>query len=330
MAHTAEQHQSGTETAPGTGSLQGPDVRVWLNGRIVTADEARLPHLTHAFHYGLAAFEGIRSYQQRPGQGAIFRLREHIKRLLDSAHIATIDAGLRFTLDELCSACVETLKANRLDAAYLRPVVYIGEGAMGIGARDNPIHVMIAAWKWGAYLGEEGLQRGIKAKISAFQRPGHATVMSKAKITGQYVNSIMAKREAMACGADEAILVNEQGYIAEASGENLFMVQQGRLVTPPLGMNILAGITRATILQVARDLGVETVERMFARDELYCAEEVFLTGTAAEVTPVREVDGRRIGAGSRGPLTEQLQRRYFETVLGREARYASWLTPYSI
>lgn len=305
-------------------------VMVWQNGRIVTSEVARLPHLTHSFHYGLAAFEGIRAYRQSPGHGAIFRLKDHIKRLLDSAHIATIDVGLGYDMDQLCRACVDVLRANGLDEGYLRPVIYVGEGAMGIGAKDNPIEVMIAAWKWGAYLGEEGLRNGIRAKISAFQRPGHATVMSKAKITGQYVNSIMAKREAVACGADEAILLNEQGYITEASGENLFMVQSGRLVTPPLGMNILAGITRATILQIARDLGMETVERQFARDELYCADEVFLTGTAAEVTPVRTVDGRQIGTGTRGPLTEQLQRRYFETVQGREASYASWLTPYKV
>ncbi len=330
MSHTPNPTATEPGTVEGSASLQKPDARVWLNGRIVTAEEARLPHLTHSFHYGLAVFEGIRSYEQRPGQGGVFRLREHIKRLFDSAHIATIDSGLKFTVDEVCQACVDTLRANNLDSGYLRPVIFVAEGAMGIGARDNPIHVMIAAWKWGAYLGEAGLQRGIAAKISAFQRPGHATVMSKAKINGQYVNSIMAKREAVACGADEAILLNEQGYVTEATGENLFMVQQGKLVTPPLGMNILAGITRATILHIARDLGIETVERQFARDELYCADEVFLTGTAAEVTPVREVDGRRIGAGARGPLTEQLQRRYFETVQGREPRYASWLTPYSI
>ncbi|MSQ81373.1 MAG: branched-chain amino acid transaminase [Myxococcales bacterium] len=307
-----------------------PDVRVWLNGSIVDAQAARLPHLTHSFHYGLAAFEGIRAYETASGQGAVFRLHDHCKRLVNSAHIATLDAGLQFTAQDIADGCVQALQANKLAAGYLRPVIYIADGAMGIGAAANPIHVLIAAWKWGAYLGEEGLRNGIAAKISAFQRPGHATVMSKAKITGHYVNSILAKREALACGADEAILLNEQGYVTEASGENIFMVQDGVLITPPLGLNILGGITRATILKMARDLGVPTEERLFARDELYCADEVFLTGTAAEVTPVREVDGRKIGAGGRGPLTTQLQRAYFEVVQGRNADYARWLTPFSV
>lgn len=307
-----------------------PDVRVWLNGRIVDADGARLPHLTHSFHYGLAAFEGIRAYQVAPGQGAVFRLREHCRRLVDSAHIATLDIGLEYSVDDLAAACVAALQANNLAEGYLRPVIYIADGAMGIGASGNPIHVLIAAWKWGAYLGEEGLRNGIRAKISAFQRPGHATVMSKAKITGHYVNSILAKREALACGADEAILLNEQGYVTEASGENIFMVQNGVLITPPLGMNILGGITRATILQMARDLGMPAEERLFARDELYCADEVFLTGTAAEVTPVRVVDGRKIGVGFRGPITERLQSAYFDVVKGRNAKYGDWLTKFSI
>lgn len=306
-----------------------PDVRVWLNGQIVTAEQARLPHLTHSFHYGLAAFEGIRAYQTADGQGAVFRLADHCKRLVNSAHIATLDVGLQYSAEQIAQGCVEALQANHLAAGYLRPVIYIADGAMGIGAAANPIHVLIAAWKWGAYLGEEGLRRGIRAKISAFQRPGHATVMSKAKITGHYVNSILAKREALACGADEAILLNEQGYVTEASGENIFMVQAGKLITPPLGLNILAGITRATLLHMARDLGVPTEERLFARDELYCADEVFLTGTAAEVTPVREVDGRKIGQGSRGPLTEQLQAAYFDTVQGKNSRYESWLTRFA-
>ena len=307
-----------------------PDVRVWLNGQIVTAEGARLPHLTHSFHYGLAAFEGIRSYEIAPGQGAVFRLHEHCRRLLNSAHIATLDIGLQYTADDLAAGCIAALQANKLAQGYLRPVIYIADGAMGIGAAGNPIHVLIAAWKWGAYLGEEGLRNGIRAKISAFQRPGHATVMSKAKITGHYVNSILAKREALACGADEAILLNEQGYVTEASGENIFMVQGDTLITPPLGLNILGGITRATILQMARAMRIPTEERLFARDELYCADEVFLTGTAAEVTPVREVDGRKIGVGHRGPVTGALQSAFFDVVQGRNASYSQWLTPFSV
>lgn len=312
-------------------TTQPPGVQVWLNGQLVSAEQARLPHLTHSFHYGLAAFEGIRAYQTRPGRGAIFRLKDHIRRLMESCRVTTLDRGLKWTTDDLTQGCIAALQANSLDSGYLRPVVYIADGAMGIGAANNPIHAMIAAWKWGAYLGEEGLKNGIRCRISSFQRPGHATVMSKAKINGQYVNSILAKREAAASGYDEAILLNEQGYVTEASGENVFMVQAGKLVTPPLGMNILGGITRLTVLQIARDMGIETVERAFARDELYCADEVFLTGTAAEVTPVREVDGRMIGIGSRGAITELMQGEYFETVQGRrDDKYGHWLTYYDV
>lgn len=306
------------------------EVRVWMNGSIVTADEARLPHLTHTFHYGLGAFEGIRSYEARPGHGAVFRLREHMQRLMNSCHLVTLDRGLAFTADDLGRACIETLRANQLPSGYLRPVVYIADGAMGVGASNNPIHAMIAAWKWGAYLGDEGLKNGIRCCISSFQRPGHATTLSKGKLTGQYVNSILAKREAITNGFDEAILLNEQGYLTEASGENLFMVQEGLLVTPPLGMNILGGITRATIIEMASDMHITVVERPFARDELYCADEVFLTGTAAEVTPVREVDGRKIGNGGRGPMTAELQAAYFDVVYGRNPRYERWLTRYDV
>lgn len=306
------------------------DVRVWLNGKMVDAEGAKLPHLTHAFHYGLGAFEGIRAYEVRPGAGAVFRLQEHIKRLMNSCHLVTLDKGLQFSAQELEDACVATLRANKLAGGYLRPVVYIAAGAMGVGAANNPIHAMIAAWKWGAYLGEDGLQNGIRACISSFQRPGHATTLTKGKLTGQYVNSILAKREAVTNGFDEAILLNEQGYVTEASGENLFMVQDGLLVTPPLGMNILGGITRMTIIEMACDMGLTVVERPFARDELYCAEEVFLTGTAAEVTPVREVDGRKIGIGKRGPVTEELQAAYFDVVYGRNPRYDRWLTHYEV
>ncbi|MSP92586.1 MAG: branched-chain amino acid transaminase [Myxococcales bacterium] len=306
------------------------EVRVWLNGRIVDSEGARLHHLTHSFHYGLGAFEGVRAYEVGAGCGAVFRLREHMTRLMNSCHLVTLDKGLQWSGDQLGAACVEALRANHLASGYLRPVVYLAHGAMGVGAAGNPVHAMIAAWKWGAYLGEDGLQHGIRACISSFQRPGHATTLTKGKVTGQYVNSILAKREALMNGYDEAILLNEQGYITEASGENLFMVQDGLLVTPPLGMNILGGITRATIIEVASDLGFTVVERPFARDELYCADEVFLTGTAAEVTPVREVDGRKIGSGTRGAITAELQAVYFDIVYGRNPKYERWLTRYEL
>ena len=282
------------------------DVRVWLNGKMVESEEARLPHLTHTFHYGLGAFEGIRAYQQhQSGYGAVFRLGDHINRLLASCHLVTLDQGLTYDVPTLSRACVDTLIANGLDEGYLRPVIYIADGAMGIGAKGNPIHAMVAAWKWGAYLGEEGLANGIRASISSFKRPGHASVMSKAKLTGQYINSILAKREAVSNGFDEAILLNEQGYITEATGENIFMVIEGELVTPPLSANILSGITRASIIEIART-------------------------RAAEVTPVREIDRRTIGRGARGPMTEELQQAFFDIVRGRNDDYAHWLTPFSL
>ena len=312
------------------------DVRIWLNGTIIDAEAARLSHLTHTFHYGLGAFEGIRSYQQDggkggvPGRGAIFRLGEHVNRLLQSCHLVTLDQGLHYDAATIADACIQALQANHLDEGYLRPVVYIADGAMGIGAKGNPIHTMVAAWKWGAYLGEEGLANGIRASISSFKRPGHASVMSKAKLTGQYINSILAKREAVSNGFDEAILLNEQGYVTEATGENIFMVVDGELVTPPLSANILGGITRASIIEIARKRGIRVTERLFARDEIYVADEVFFTGTAAEVTPVREIDRRVIGRGRRGPMTEELQQAFFDIVRGRNDEYAHWLTPYDV
>ena len=306
------------------------DVKIWLNGSMVDAEAARLPHLTHTFHYGLGAFEGIRAYEQKPGHGAVFRLQDHVARLLASCHLVTLDRGLEFSAAEIADACIETLQANGLSAGYLRPVVYIADGAMGIGATKNPIHVMVAAWKWGAYLGEEGLRQGIRACISTFTRPGHHSTMSKGKLTGQYINSILAKREAVSNGYDEAILLNEQGHITEATGENIFMIKDGVLITPPLYMNILAGITRATLLELARDLKIPVAERPFARDELYMADEVFLCGTAAEVTPVREIDRRTIGIGARGPLTTQLQAAFFDIVYGRRPGYDRWLTPFEM
>jgi len=304
--------------------------KVWYEGRLIDMSEAKLPFMTHTFHYGLGAFEGIRAYRQKNGVSAVFRLKEHIDRLFETAHLITIGPAVNYTREQVIAACVETLQANHMSEGYLRPVIFIAEGKMGLGAMANPIHTAIAAWKWGAYLGEEGLKKGIRAKISSFQRSSHASVMSKGKVTGQYVNSILAKREALLAGYDEAILLNKEGYVTEASGENVFMVRDGRVITPPYSLNILGGITRATVLRLAADLGYATEERVFARDEVYCADEVFMTGTAAEVTPVREVDDRRIGVGARGPITEQLQQHYFDTVRGAKPEYAGWLTPYEV
>ena len=311
--------------------MTNPTVQVWLDGQLVATDAAKLSHLTHTFHYGLGAFEGIRSYAQAGGGSAVFRLREHIERLFASCHLVTIDKeSIGLTVDQVMDACVETLRANDLAEGYIRPVIYLGAGTMGIGATTNPVHTMVAAWHWGAYLGDEGLERGIDACVSSFRRADHSSTLSKGKLTGQYINSILAKREALKNGFAEAIMLNSSGFVTEASGENLFMVSGGRLITPPLGMNILAGITRATVIELAREQGIEVEERAFARDELYLADEVFMTGTAAEVTPVRSIDRRTIGAGSRGEMTAVLQQRYFDVVKGNERDHGHWRTNYTV
>lgn len=298
--------------------------KIWLDGRLVDWADANVHVLTHTLHYGLGAFEGIRCYETHDGRSAVFRLEDHVRRLLDSARIATIPVP--YTQAELVSACLETIRANRLTACYLRPLVFIGDGAMGLYATTNPTRVAIVAWKWGAYLGEEALSKGIRAKVSSFTRPGINMQMAKGKIVGHYVSSVLAKREAMAAGYQEAILLDAQGHVAEASGENVFVVRDGVVATPPYGGAILGGITRDTLIRLMRGLGIQVVERPIARDELYVADEVFLCGTAAELTPVREVDDRQVGAGARGELTARVQARYFEVVRGIEVPDRSWLT----
>ncbi|MBP47718.1 MAG: branched chain amino acid aminotransferase [Myxococcales bacterium] len=306
-------------------------VQVWIDGRLVTTDAAKLSHLTHTFHYGLGAFEGIRSYAQADGTSAVFRLREHIERLFASCHLVTISRKeIDLSVDQVMAACIDTLRANDLAEGYIRPVIYLGAGAMGIGALTNPVHTMVAAWEWGAYLGAESLEHGIDACVSSFRRAEHSSTLSKGKLTGQYINSILAKREAIRNGYAEAILLNSQGFVTEASGENLFMICDGELITPPLGMNILAGITRATVMELAREQNISVAERRFARDELYLADEVFLTGTAAEVSPVRSIDGRTIGSGTRGPITTSLQKRYFDVVKGNEGEHSHWRSSYTV
>lgn len=297
---------------------------IWLDGRLVPWDQANVHILTHTLHYGLGAFEGIRCYETEDGRSAVFRLEEHIRRLLESAHIVTIPVP--YTKEQLVDACLETVRANGLKSCYLRPLVFIGDGAMGLYATSNPTRVAIVAWKWGAYLGAEGLEKGIRAKVSSFTRPGLNMVMAKGKVVGNYVNSVLAKREVMAAGYQEAILLDAQGQVAEASGENLFMVRDGVVYTPPYGSAILGGITRDTILRLLREMGVTVVERAIARDELYVADEIFLCGTAAEVTPVREIDERTIGAGTRGEVTKRVQDRYFQVVRGVEPPEPAWLT----
>jgi branched-chain amino acid aminotransferase len=296
---------------------------IWVDGKMVRWDDANEHVLAHTLHYGLGAFEGIRAYRRADGKTAIFRLSDHMQRLFDSCHICTIDVP--FTQDAVKEACVLVLRQNRLDQAYLRPIIYLGSGAMGLGATENPVRTVVAAYEWGAYLGEEGLRRGIRAKVSSFKRGAVDSVMTKGKICGQYVNSILAKREAMKAGYDEAILLDRTGHVAEASGENVFMVRKGAVWTAPTSSSILAGITRDSTLRIARDLGYEVHERVFTRDELWCADEVFMCGTAAEVTPVREIDHRKVGAGECGPLTKRIQEAFFDTVKGERARYPEWL-----
>ena len=297
--------------------------KIWLDGELVDWEAAQVHVLTHTLHYGLGVFEGIRCYRTEDGRSAVFRLREHVDRLFDSARI--VQMTIPATADEIGAAILQTLRANDLREGYIRPLAFVGEGAMGLYATDNPIHVAIVVWPWGAYLGEEGLRTGIRAKISSFTRHHVNVAMTKAKVCGYYVNSIMAKREAMAEGYDEAIMLDADGFVAEASGENIFIVRDGGICTPPLG-SVLPGITRNVIMRLARDKGIPLEERRFSRDELYTADEAFLTGTAAEVTPIREADRRQIGEGRRGPITHLLQDAFFNIVKGKDAKYAEWLT----
>ncbi|MFI5301003.1 MAG: branched-chain amino acid transaminase [Polyangiales bacterium] len=298
---------------------------IWMDGTLVPWDDAKIHILTHSLHYGLGAFEGIRAYKRADGKSAVFRLRDHIDRLFDSTKLVLMT--MPFTREQVTQGCVDLLKSNRLEEGYLRPIAFVGEGAMGIYV-NNPTRVSIIAWKWGAYLGTEALANGIRAKISSFARHHINVSLSKAKMMGQYTNSILAKREAKLGGYDEAILLDSQGYVSEGSGENIFIVRKGMLVTPPLSSSILAGITRDTVIQLAREMKIEVREERITRDELWLADEVFFTGTAAELTPVREIDNRTIGDGKPGPITKRLQDRYFDVVKGSDTTHPEWLTTY--
>ncbi len=296
---------------------------IWLDGRFVDWSDANVHILTHTLHYGLGVFEGIRCYRTADGRSAVFRLSDHVRRLFDSAHINLLE--IPFSPSEIEAAILETLRRNRLEEGYVRPIVFIGDGEMGLNPAANPIRVGVIAWAWGKYLGEDSMENGIRAKVSSFSRHHVNAKMTKGKTCGDYVNSILAKREALLDGYDEAIMLDTQGLVAEASGENLFVVRAGELHTPPLA-TVLDGITRATVIEIARDKGIAVRETPMARDELYIADELFLTGTAAEVTPVREVDHRTIGSGSRGAMTRLLQTAFFDVVSGRESKYERWLT----
>ena len=297
--------------------------KIWLDGRLVPWKDAQIHVMTHSLHYGLAAFEGIRCYKGERGS-AIFRLDEHVDRLFSSAHIMLMK--IPFSKKQIADAICETVRSNKLEECYIRPIVFVGDGDMGLYTPDNPIRVAIAAWPWGAYLGEDGLKNGIRARISSFTRHHVNVSMTRAKVSGYYVNSIMAKREVKACGYDEAILLDPEGYVSEGTGENIFMVRRGVLKTTPL-TSILEGITRNSMMELARERGIAVVEERFTRDELYIAEEVFMTGTAAELTPIREVDDRQVGSGKPGPITKDLQAAFFDIVRGKDHHHASWISP---
>ncbi|HEX9020929.1 MAG TPA: branched-chain amino acid transaminase [Nitrospirota bacterium] len=297
--------------------------KIWLNGSFVNWDDAKVHILTHSLHYSTAAFEGIRCYKADAGP-AVFRLPEHVDRFFDSAHILQME--MPFTREAITHAILETIRVNKIDACYIRPLVYLGYGAMGIFPKENPVEISIAVWPWGSYLGEEGLKNGIRVKISSFSRPHVNATMVRSKTTANYANSLLAKREALNDGYDEAMLLDTDGYVAEGSGENVFMVRKGVIKTPPL-TSILEGITRDTVIQLAAERGMRLVEERFTRDELYIADEAFFTGTAAELTPIREVDNRTIGKGRPGTVTQELQSAFFDIVHGRDSRHANWLTP---
>ncbi len=305
--------------------------QVWYNGKVLPVEQAKISLFTHSLHYGYGAFEGIRAYKQKAGGGAIFRLREHIVRLFESAKI--LDMKLPYSVDDLCEASVETCKANGFDECYIRPIVFSADGPLGVYPGANPpIDVAILNWEWGSYLGERGANEGTKLKISSFIRPHVNSSMTKGKITGQYVNGVLAKREAILQGYDEALMLDPEGYLTEGTGENLFMIKDGVIKTTPLN-SILNGITRQSVIQYLRHLGHSVVEARFTRDELWCADEIFLTGTAAEITPVREIDSRLIGSdshvGKPGPISSKLQKEYQAVVRGelKLEFMSNWHTP---
>ena len=299
---------------------------IWLDGELIPWEEAKVHVLTHTFHYGLGVFEGVRAYATQDQGTCIFRLKEHTDRLFRSAKILQMD--MPYDKETLNEAQREVVRVNNLDEAYLRPMCFLGSEGMGLRADNLKTHVMVAAWSWPSYMDPEARDRGIRVRTSSYTRHHVNITMCKAKANGNYINSILALREALDAGCEEALLLDNEGYVAEGSGENVFVVRDGKIYTPEL-TSCLEGITRDSIFRIAADLGYEIKERRITRDEFYVADEAFFTGTAAEVVPIRELDNRPIGSGSRGPLTEKLQSIYFDTVRGREAQYGDWLTSVS-
>ncbi|HAB92550.1 MAG: branched-chain amino acid transaminase [Thiopseudomonas sp.] len=303
-------------------SMADRDGVIWYDGEMVEWRNATTHVLTHSLHYGMGVFEGVRAYKTPKGT-AIFRLQAHTDRLFESAHI--MNMKIPFTKEEINQAVIASVRDNKLDSAYIRPLAFYGSEGMGIRADNLKVHLIVAAWHWGAYMGDDALKNGIKVRTSSFTRHHVNITMTRAKSSGAYVNSMLALQEAVSGGADEALLLDPEGYVAEGSGENIFLVKNGVIYTPEVTA-CLNGITRNTILTLAKARGIEIVEKRITRDEVYIADEAFFTGTAAEVTPIREVDGRQIGIGSRGPVTEVLQKAYFDLVTGETEEYAEWRT----
>ena len=302
-------------------SMSDRDGWIWMDGQFVAWRDAQIHVLTHTLHYGMGVFEGIRAYETPTGS-AIFRLAEHTQRFLNSAKIFQMKVG--FDAATLAEATKEVVRRNQLKSCYIRPIAWIGSEKLGIAASTNTIHVAIAAWPWGAYLGEDGLNKGIRVKTSSFSRHHVNVSLVRAKACGYYINSILAHQEVAAMGYDEALLLDTDGYASEGSGENLFVIRNGKLYTPDLA-SCLDGITRDAVLTMAKDLGIEVIEKRITRDEIYCADEAFFTGTAAEVTPIRELDDRVIGNGGRGPITKKIQDLFFDVVSGKAPAYSHWL-----
>jgi len=305
-------------------SMSDRDGKIWMDGQLVDWRDAKIHVLTHTLHYGCGAFEGVRAYKTARGT-AIFRLREHTERLFNSAKILRMK--IPFTMQQVMDAQTEVVRANKLESCYLRPLTWIGSEKLGVSPKGNQVHLMVAAWAWGAYLGEEGLKRGIRVKTSSYTRHHVNITMTQAKAVSNYTNSILANMEATDEGYDEAMLLDPSGFVSEGAGENLFVIKNGTVYTPDLSAGALNGITRNTVFHICKDLGLQLVEKRITRDEVYICDEAFFTGTAAEVTPIRELDRIELGSGSRGPITEKIQSAFFDIVQGRNAKYAEWLAP---
>jgi branched-chain amino acid aminotransferase len=304
-------------------SMDDRDGKIWMDGEMVEWRDAKIHVLTHTLHYGCGAFEGVRAYKTAQGP-AIFRLREHTERLFNSAKILRMP--MPFSKDEVMQAQIDVVKANGLDSCYLRPLVWLGSEKLGVSPKGAKVHLMVAAWSWGAYLGEDGMKRGIRVKTSSYTRHHVNITMTQAKAVSNYTNSILANMEVTEDGYDEALLLDSAGFVSEGAGENIFVIKDGKLYTPDLSAGALNGITRNTIFAICQDMGLELKEKRITRDEIYICDEAFFTGTAAEVTPIRELDRVQIGSGSRGPITEKIQAAYFDIVYGRNAKYGEWLT----